>query len=257
MTTETVQHKTYGTVTFFEHDAFIGYWVRKGVIWEEYLTKIFSKYARPGTTVVDAGAFIGLHSLFLAKECKCTVYAFEPQPIVFGLLNQNVSQNSLAEVIFPTCTMLSNKAGIAKMAVPKSYNTWTNPGGLGIVDDTFSNPDLRVISVPKTTLDSFSLENVSLMKVDVEGHEMEVLAGSYDLIWSNRPVLVVELLGGCDRNEHAPEILRRIKHIEDSFHYTLVETVSHDYVFVPTEKMVTTPSECPPSGTLPTQRAPL
>ena len=202
---------------------------------------------------MDAGAFIGLHSLFLAKACHCTVYAFEPQPTVFGLLSQNIAQNKLEEVILPTCVMLSNESGIAKMAVPKSYNAWTNPGGLGIVDASFSNPDLRVISVPKATLDSFSLENVSLMKVDVEGHEMEVLAGAAGLIWSCRPVMVVELLGGCDRTEHAPEIARRIKHIEDSFHYTMVETIAHDYVFVPAEKSeFTTPSGCPPGGTPPT-----
>lgn len=241
MTTETVKHPTYGTVSFLTHDEFIGYWVRKGVIWEEHLTRIFSKYSRPGTNVVDAGAFIGLHTLFLANVCRCNVYAFEPQPVVFGLLSQNIQQNNLGDTVSPSCVMLSNKSGIAKMGIPRNYNEWKNPGGLGIVDNTFSHADLRTISVPSATLDSFELKNVSLIKVDVEGHEMEVLSGAHDLIWDSRPVLVVEILGGCDRQANKDEIQTRIDHICTTFYYSLVENVSHDYVFVPTEREPTNP----------------
>lgn len=241
MATETVHHPVYGTVSFLTHDEFIGYWVRKGVVWEEHLTKIFSKYARPGTAVVDAGAFIGLHSLYLASVCRCKVYAFEPQPMVFSVLVQNIQQNNLGRDVHPTCIALSASSGITKMAVPKDYNIWKNPGGLGIVDDHFSNPELQLISTPRSALDSFQLQNVSLMKVDVEGHEMEVLSGSHDLIWESRPVLVVELLGGCDRETHRTAIQERIDTICKTYYYTLVENVAHDYVFVPTERETTNP----------------
>jgi hypothetical protein len=56
------------------------------------------------------------------------------------------------------------------------------------------------MAVRTATLDSFKLEGVSLIKIDVEGHEDEVLSGATDTIANCRPVLVVEIEARHRRN---------------------------------------------------------
>ena len=238
MSTETVNHPVYGQTTFLTGDKFIGHWVREKVIWEEYLTKFFHKYVRPNTHVVDIGAFIGLHSLYLANRCVSPghiVYAFEPQPVLYKILKQNLQQtkNDTRIQAFPLA--LSATSGLVKMAVPHNYDTWANPGGLGFVDTNFQHDNLKTIDVVMMPLDAFQLKNISLMKVDVEGQEIEVLTGARETILRERPVLIVELMGGEDREAAQQFIQLRINWIQNTFNYRLIENINHDYVFIPAE----------------------
>lgn len=231
MALETVQHPVYGKVTFLKNDEFIGYWVRKGVVWESHMANFFKKYAQPGTTAVDVGAFIGLHSLFLARMCGCSVVSIEAQPYVYTLLAKNIHANGYKSLIRPIHAAASVSNGQQLFGVPYDYDAWKNPGGLGIVDATFSSPDLVPITVPTISLDSLNLTNVSIIKIDVEGHEREVLLGAKTLLETQKPVLIVEIMGGCDRNTYKHEIENVCSWICSTFGYVLRENVSHDYVF--------------------------
>jgi FkbM family methyltransferase len=231
MATETVNHPVYGPVTFLKHDAFIGYWVRKNMIWEDHMTRFFKKYTVPGSTVIDVGAFIGLHSLYIAKNCFCTVVSIEAQPYVFGILAKNIRSNSLTNTIKSIHAAASSSNGQQLIAVPYDYDEWKNPGGLGIVGSDFTSDQLVPITIPTITLDSLQLTDVSLIKIDVEGHEKEVLLGAESLIRKQKPVLIVEIMGGCDREQYKTEIQSMCDWICLNFGYTLRENVSHDYVF--------------------------
>jgi FkbM family methyltransferase len=238
MSTETVQHPVYGLTTFLKNDKYIGHWVREKVIWEEYLTKFFHKYVKPGTNVIDVGAFIGLHSLYLTRRCVTAgnlVYAFEPQPVLYKILKENIKANALDTRIQAFPMALSGTSGLVKMAVPKDYDQWENPGGLGFVDDQFQNDQLKSIQVVMMPLDAFQLKNISLMKIDVEGQELQMLCGAKETIARERPVLIVELMGGEDREEARQQIQDRIAWIESTFGYKLQHNINHDYVFCPTE----------------------
>ena len=215
MSSEYVQHSVYGNIRFLSGDKFIGRWVKQRRIWEQSLVSQFQKYVKPDSLVVDVGANIGLHSILFSKWCR--VVSFEPQPVLFDILETNIRNNQLENRVTPLQFAISAKIGTELFGIPESYNAWDNPGGLGIVDASFSQPGLKTIVVQTRTIDSFNYTNVSVIKVDVEGHEREVLEGARDTISRESPTLIVEILGGCNRHTHYNQIQSFIDWVCDSF----------------------------------------
>ena len=94
-------------------------------------------------------------------------------------------------------------------------------------------------------LDSFGFQNVSVLKIDVEGFEDEVLAGAERLIRENRPVILLEILGGKSypgaptRGLHplaTPDDLERIHAIWrriEAFGYHAHPVLDYDYIALP------------------------
>ena len=130
---------------------------------------------------IDVGANIGFMTMALAS--KCPVMAFEPQKELFKLLEENTADLPVA--VF-NCA-LGSVNGTAFM--PKiRYGDKGNYGGVGLVKaNSFSTVPVEI-----KTLDSFGFVDVGLIKIDVEGHELEVLKGAVDTIARFSPILYVE-----------------------------------------------------------------
>ena len=85
-------------------------------------------------------------------------------------------------------------------------------------------------------LDGFGFERVSLLKIDVEGYENEVLEGAVDTIRRNRPVVVIEIAGGEDYATAPPDVRKRIHGTWgrlEALGYAVTPVFKHDYVAVP------------------------
>ena len=74
--------------------------------------------------------------------------------------------------------------------------------------------DVDTIKVSTSTLDSLSSKSISFVKIDVEGHEMEVLSGGQKLIAQQKPVFMVEA-----EERHSTDALEKIKDFFEKFHY--------------------------------------
>jgi protein O-GlcNAc transferase len=119
---------------------------------------------------VDAGAYIGTHSLFFSLFCpSSTVYSFEPQPTIYPMLVHNLEANG-ATNCKPFKLALSDTPGFG--IVPGEY------GGARLI----RNNDPNAVRV--ATLDSLGLENIRLMKVDVEHSELKMLMGAMETLKS-------------------------------------------------------------------------
>ena len=165
----------YGPCKFYGKDEYIGRSLYAYGEWSgAECEKLIS--LREGGTAVDIGANIGFMSMALGEN----VIAFEPQPELFELLVQNASKAVCHSVA------LSNRSGFAHIPMIR-YGDKGNYGGVALV-----KPSFFTRSVICRTLDSYGFENVSLIKIDVEGHELEVLKGAVDTIARCRPVLYVE-----------------------------------------------------------------
>lgn len=138
---------------------------------------IAARYPRQ-KVVVDVGANIGNHSLYWAAFSQAQmIHAFEPLPDNLALLEANVA---LWPVVVVHPYALSDAPGTVQMhPVP------TNMGASAI------SPDGEVM-VYAVTLDSLGLTDVTLLKVDVENHERQVLAGAQDTIARCHPLVLVE-----------------------------------------------------------------
>jgi len=135
--------------------------------------------------IIDIGANIGNHSLFFAKYIDCeNIYAFEPFYKNIELFNINLSDYK--DKCFLYTVALSNING--KMNL---YNTEeSNFGGFSLYQQEKSFKVAKDIDVIK--LDHFNFNNITLIKIDVENHENEVLMGGKETILRNKPIIILE-----------------------------------------------------------------
>lgn len=218
-------YKVKGVGDFYIDEAkdFVKNQLRKGQAWENRIIAILRQYIIPGSIVVDIGAFNGVHTVTMGKAVgKGKVFAFEPQLKIYRELVMNTRLNKLKNVSAWHCGV-SNISGQAHLCFdPRNESgTW-----VGECSDV----------VEMRSLDSFNLKNVSLMKIDAEGHEDQVLDGAIETILTNRPVLVIEIQGGWDIDK-APENIRqnilRTKAKLEQLDYSLRRLSPHDYLALP------------------------
>jgi FkbM family methyltransferase len=140
----------------------------------------------PGDVVLDVGANIGALTVPMAQVPGiAAVHAFEPQPRVRELLEENVRLTTPPDgPVVIHAYALGSAPG--QLHVPDmDYTTLGNFGGVALGDTGATEVDVR-------TLDSLCLQKVTLIKIDVEGAEAEVLRGARETIARCRPILYVE-----------------------------------------------------------------
>lgn len=145
-------------------------------------------------TAVDVGAHIGGHSLWFALAMRLHVVALEPNPVTFAQLARNLERNELST---PTETKpwvraipvaAGARPGWGRVTAPAIAH---NSGTCAVVRETGSDQQ-DAGQVPIVTLDSLSLTDVQLIKIDVEGSACAVLTGAAELIAAQSPVVYAE-----------------------------------------------------------------
>jgi FkbM family methyltransferase len=132
--------------------------------------------------VCDIGANIGSHSVYFASILKREVFAFEPNKIAKDILEKNVLINELEDKIkiFQFALGAENKRGKLNINSGNIGASFINKAPFGdiLIDklDSVIAKDIRV----------------ALLKIDVEGFELEVLKGAEETIQANKPLIVIE-----------------------------------------------------------------
>jgi FkbM family methyltransferase len=151
-------------------------------------------------TVIDVGAHHGEFTLFAAGligEGGC-VYAFEPSEYSFGRLQTNVRKCDAALRAFRLENKaVGNKTGVAQFyEYPRKYSGWNSLSDhvmIALGGDLVRPSSGR--SVPTITLDDYcaehAVEKIDLLKIDVEGYEIEVLQGCQRLVDQRRIASIV------------------------------------------------------------------
>lgn len=148
---------------------------------------------------VDVGANMGEFAFFMARHAG-TVVAFEPNrdlwPALRRLLGGGVRLESAALSSAPgnaSFRYVEDNTGVATVETSNPLSMIENPA------------EIRTRTVELRTLDSFNLDRVSFIKIDVEGHEEAVIEGAIEMLRRNRPCLLIE---SEDRhNKGAPDRL--------------------------------------------------
>lgn len=145
---------------------------------EPELLHVLRKEINNGMTCIDLGANIGYVTVLMSEEVGNSgkVYAIEPDPANVELLRMNLSINNSSSRVEIFEIGISNKPGKRNFYPGKSSNL----GGMTKTKITKNNP----IKIDVDTLTNFCEDKdlPELIKMDIEGHEVEVLAGMYDLI---------------------------------------------------------------------------
>jgi amino acid adenylation domain-containing protein/FkbM family methyltransferase len=221
-----VFHLNEGETEFLYQELFVQeHYLRHGITLED------------GACIFDVGANIGLFSLFVSRACRdAQIFAFEPIPPVFRVLEANASLYGLRAKLFdcglsshartdtftyyPHLSIISGQFAEAaeEREVIKSFLlSGVGPGGATaadvplideLIDDRLSSESfecrLRTVS---EVIAEYGVERIDLLKVDVEKGELDVLAGVADHDWQKIRQVVAEVHDIDGRLEYVKSVL--------------------------------------------------
>jgi len=175
----------------------------------EYAT-VVKNYIPEGGCVVDAGANVGYlsHLFSLWVGAPGHVHSFEPVPWTFDILQSNARKLGLKNMSVYNLA-LSERAGTAVMQIPTYADGRENLYESRITEE--ADTALRTVEVKLNSLDDLLLAkttNVDFIKIDVEGHELEVVTGAKKLLMRDQPPLLIEVSGPLADDEEAAGQLR-------------------------------------------------
>ena len=178
-----------------------GDWEIKALFNEKILTNL-SKIITPGSTVIDIGAQTGnmsvAYSLFADR-----VISFEPNPATFEVLEKN---SELNPNIIPFNYAISDEEG--PLTFHYSDYGFCNGGfatrtqhGVGVTGHKIPI-DVWAVNLEKFIQDNnIEIGNISLIKIDAEGHDKDILKTIKNIISSHKPILITEIYNGLNPNE--------------------------------------------------------
>ncbi|MEI8572078.1 FkbM family methyltransferase [Methylomonas sp. LW13] len=175
--------------------------------WERQSLKIWAALSKRAHLILDVGANTGVFSLISqSNNSSAKIIAVEPIQINYELLELNIKKNN-----FPVSVeriALSNYDGNASMFMLKdrlNYMTSINDNRYKLHPEVAG--DTKIIEVvvdvkPYEYLQNkYSLKNVDLIKIDVEGHEFSVLESMYPELKVSLPSIVVEIISDDSANK--------------------------------------------------------
>jgi hypothetical protein len=169
-------------IRVIEGDTHISLWVEQSgrLDHDQYALPVILKHIANGDCVVDAGAFIGDHTIayLRAVGSEGKVIAFEPNPAAYDCLVLNCKE--------AYCI----RSGLGDKEEFISIEPSENAGASHL-----TNGKLGSISV--VTLDSYNLDRLNFFKIDVEGYELKALLGAEKTISKHKPKMWIEINPGA------------------------------------------------------------
>lgn len=168
---------------------------------------IIGSLISPEDWVIDVGANIGDYTMIFSNLVgqKGRVIAMEPVPKTFELLAANAQLFPYQNVTLINMAA-SDKSSIVRISIPFFKSGLQNYYQASISENS---ADLNVMSIP---IDSLPIPHgIRLVKIDVEGHELQVLQGMINIIKRDYPALIVET-----NSEHVIEFLRNYGYTKEN-----------------------------------------
>ncbi len=198
---------------------------------EKCMFEAMEQHLGHGDTAIDVGANFGLHSIYASNLVGETgkVFAFEPVPQNLRLLKRNLALNNLNLIVNVVPSAISNsESDFIEFYVPNEE--------VAVTASLNKRDDGEAIRVKNLRLDDYWADinlPVSLIKIDVEGAEFEVLKGCRELLGRDHPTLIIEVHGFAlpDFNTSLEEIQTFLKDLGYEEHRFVHEAFQGDDYF--------------------------
>jgi FkbM family methyltransferase len=182
----------YGTKVYFPQNSLIFQIACDQGIYERYNLKLISSLIRPKSVYFDIGANIGLMSIpILHDHPDSTVVSMEASPKTLEFLVRTAKGSK-----FTDRWHIIGKAAGSSIGNVDFYVAATDKGAFDGFIDTKRGGEKAKVSVPMTTIDmeweAMGKPPVSMIKIDVEGAEIETLNGALTCIQEKQPYILVE-----------------------------------------------------------------
>jgi FkbM family methyltransferase len=191
----------HGKFTWFDNDIIIGKSLATYGEYCEWEIMCLEQLIEPNWHIADIGANIGTHTIPFSKLAhNGYVHAFEPNELSRGLLERNLLQNQVSNAtVYPYA--LSRGAGNRYLS---NYSP-QKPGNYGEASLNASSEFMEL--VPTMRLDQIRFERLDLIKLDVEGEELEVFKGAKHTLTQFQPTVFVE----CNDEAHLQHVYTRFE----------------------------------------------
>jgi|SaaInlV_165m_DNA_1040744.scaffolds.fasta_scaffold05239_9 FkbM family methyltransferase len=183
----------YGKMAYLPNDTYIGGSLEAYGEQHETELQVLFQLVKEGDTVIDVGANIGTISIPMAKHVGKSgkVISFEPQIGLFNLLSKNVELNTL-DNIETRNSPVGRKSGLTVRIPQVDYDSDFNFGSVSMVNSSSDGVPAKTVCLDDLVE---KISKPSLIKIDVEGMEDEVLLGAKELINWARPCIDLEFTG--------------------------------------------------------------
>ncbi len=166
-------------------------------------------------TILDIGMNIGMNTWEYATFCQ-KVVGFEPVPTTYQVAIDNINLNLQHQdpskgwwklpngtwaSLLPTAHIQTENVALGPTSGTIEMHIKKNDGHNRVANDNYTTPSgkpvkvntgYQRVSVPQKTLDSYNFTDVDIIKIDVEGYELQVLEGAVQTIANNRPIVQIE-----------------------------------------------------------------
>ncbi len=162
-------------------------------------------FLRPEDTFFDVGANVGSYTLLASSICKSKTITFEPIPNTFEILKRNIELNQINNLVQAENKGVGKEFGTLKFSIDDDTTNHV------IIGDDENKATMNVPIVPLNSY--YPMLKPSLIKIDVEGFETEVLNGATAILEDvNLKAIIIELIGGgsqygYDENEIHKKLL--------------------------------------------------
>ncbi|WGV29221.1 FkbM family methyltransferase [Halotia branconii] len=164
------------------------------------IMQMLSSILYPGIVIFDVGANIGLYSISLGKKLKqidgnSQIWAFEPVSSNFNRLANLVKVNQLTNIVYPVNTALGNQEETIQLCMVDEKNN-SSTGNAFLLKESLINQHKPTCSSPITKLDNlvekYNISKCDIIKVDIEGAEMDFVLGGMNFLKKSRPIIYGE-----------------------------------------------------------------
>ena len=178
--------------------------------WEDAARQIFYEWCTQSQIVIDVGAYSGVYTALAGISGGPTrIICFEPNPRMIPILEKNIEIN-----IKNRGRVTVNKFGLSSMDGQMWFAENEHTSASQIVTRSNFQEDLgnreHLTKDRVAKLDSLEItEKIDLIKVDIEGHEVEFLNGSFETLSKDKPIILMEALDSLEYSKQK-DLLRRI-----------------------------------------------
>tara|TARA_B100002019_G_C21260567_1_gene596475 strand:+ start:1058 stop:1819 length:762 start_codon:yes stop_codon:yes gene_type:complete len=211
--------------------------------------RILKKLVTPSRASIDIGVYRGIYSFFLT-DLSSFVYAFEANPLLYSKIQNSFKNKKNIKI---ENIAISSSIGEAELRIPLrdinadyDYEQKYRLGTATIHNvNNLENKHYETIKKIKTiSLDEYSFRHeIGFVKIDVEGHELDIIKGGKKFILKNKPVMLIEIEkrhSGIDPQITIDEVKSlgyQCLYVNDEFELKTVSKVedisNNNFVFIP------------------------
>ena len=191
------------------------------------------------THFIDVGSHIGQMSIFVAKNFpNITVWSFEPNSITYKQQIKNVELNKVDIITENIGFADQSKKLWLEKKIRREFAEYfkINDGVCFTSENSHSDLEMMCLTLDKIN-EKITVASKVLIKIDVEGSEIDVLKGGYELLNRNNIIIIIELLfeSNMDKCQECITLLKRLGYKIYDLKYAEINDYSYlngDYIFM-------------------------